>query len=98
MGLALQENGDVVTGDLETGCFLEGNRIGLMRSLFEHGGETKKLAVTRLVDKDLLMIFIDGRNANPARDHHIGRTTRITDFVDALARSKSSHFDLTREN
>src|SRR5258708_5892384 len=98
MWLALQKNGDVFTGDLETGGLLEGNRIGLMRSLFEHGGETKKLAVSRLVDDDFLMIFIDGRNANPARDHHIGLTTRITDFVDALPRRKSPQFDLTREN
>jgi hypothetical protein len=67
-------------------------------SLFQHGGEAKELAVRGLVNNDLLTIFVDGRDADAAGHHHVGLTGLISDFVDALARSKMPHLDLTGEN
>jgi hypothetical protein len=98
MGLALQKNGDVVAGNFETGGLLEGRRVGLMGSPFKHRSKTKKFAVRGLVDDDLLMIFVNGRDPHSAGHHHISLTGGIADFVNALARSKMPHLDLTGED
>ena len=71
-GLALQENGDVLTVHFDTDGLVDGNGVGLVRSLLEHGGEAEELAVSGLIDHDLLMLLIDGGDANAAGNHDVG--------------------------
>ncbi len=59
-GLPLKQSGDVVTADLDTGGLFDDERVGLVRGLIQHGGETEKLTVAGLIDEDFLMIFVDG--------------------------------------
>ena len=44
--------------------FLQGDGVGLVRSLIEHGGEAEELTRRRLVDDDFLSVFIDRGYAN----------------------------------
>ena len=60
--LALQQHHDVVAVDLDADRFFERDRLGLMRRLIEHGGKAEELAVRRLVDDDVLVILVDGRD------------------------------------
>ena len=69
-----------------------------MRSLLEHGGETEELAMRGLVDHDLLMLLIDGGDANAAGNHDVSASGGITHLVDALAGMKRSHFHLAGED
>ena len=48
-GLALQENGDVLAVHFDADGLVDGDGVGLVRSLLEHGGEAEKLAVAWLV-------------------------------------------------
>ncbi len=35
------------------------HRVGLMRGLLEHGGESEELPARRLVDDDFLLVLVD---------------------------------------
>ena len=65
-GLALEQRRDVVAVDLDACGFLQCERSRLVGRLFQHGGEAEKLAVAGLIDQDLLVIFVDGRDLDLA--------------------------------
>jgi len=74
---------NVITGNFEADGFFEGSRIRLMRSLLKHGGETEEFAGPGLIDDDLLVIFVDGGDADLARYGDVSQAN-ISGFVDAL--------------
>jgi len=59
VGLFLQQHHNVVAIDFKAFGFFEGDGVGLMRSLLEHGGKAEEFAVGRLVDDYFLMVFVD---------------------------------------
>src|SRR5437868_9259074 len=65
-----------------------------MRSLLQHGGKTKELAATGLINYDLLLIFVDGSDAHGALDYDVRATGCIADLVNALALGKILQLDL----
>ncbi len=98
VGLFLQQHHNVVAIDFKAFGFFEGDGVGLMRSLLEHGGKAEEFAVGRLVDDYFLMVFVDSRDADSAGDHDVGMTVGVTDLVDALAWSEFLQFDLAGED
>src|ERR1035438_1680264 len=52
--LAPQEHGNVFLGYFDAHHVVEGHRVGLMRSLFQHRGEPEELSVGRFVDHHFL--------------------------------------------
>ena len=91
MRFALQQNGDIVAVHFEAHTSLaDGDGVGLMRRLLEHGSEAKELAFRRLIDDDFLMVLIHGGDPDCAGDHNISSSARVADLPDALARSERS--------
>ena len=88
--LTLQKNGNVIAIHFNANGFFGGDGIGLMRGLFEHRREAEKFSVLRLVDHNFLMVFVNGGDLHVARDHDIGVSAGIANFVDALAGGKFS--------
>ncbi len=97
-GLALQENGDVLTVHFDADGLVDGNGVGLVRSLLQHGGEAEELAMRGLVDHDFLMLLIDGGHANAAGHHDVSASGGVTHLVDALAGMKCFHFHLAGQD
>src|SRR5256885_13901028 len=81
--------------DFKAFGFFEGDGVGLMRSLLEHGGKAEKFAVGRFVDDDFLVVFVNSRDADAAGDHDVGMTVGVPYLVDALTWSEFLQFDLT---
>ena len=98
MRFALQQSGDVVAVHLQAHGFRDGDGLGLVRRLVEHGRKAKELAFRRLIDHDLLVVLIHGRDPDRAGYHHISSSARVADLPDTLARSKGLDFDLSRQN
>ena len=65
--LALEQGGDVVPTYLQADGVFEGEGVGLVRCLLQHGGEAKKVAVARLIDEDFLMVFVHRGHAHRPR-------------------------------
>jgi hypothetical protein len=84
----LEKDHDVIAVDFEAFGFLQCYGIGLVRRLFEHGSEPEKFSMLRLVDDDLLMVFVHGCDADFAANHDVSVAIGVADFVDALARSE----------
>ena len=91
---ASEQSGDVVGADLNTRGFFRGEGAGLVRRLRQHGGEAEKLAVPGLIDDDLLLILVNGRNLHRARQQNVGVLAGIANLVDALPRSEDFEIDL----
>src|SRR6476646_3534436 len=79
--LTLEKHGDIVAVDLDTDSRFERRRVGLVRRLIEHGSEAEKLASCRLVDYDLLLIFIHDRHAHAAGNQDVSASARVSHFV-----------------
>ena len=84
--------------DLDAHAFFEGYGPGLMRGLIEHGSESEELTRRRFVDDYLLLIFIDGGDANRAGDEDVGSIPGIADLIDSLARREVPKLYLGGEN
>ena len=69
-----------------------------MGRLLQHGGEAEKLAVAGLIDQDLLVILVDGRDLHVAGQQDVGVLSRITDLIYALPWSEYSQVDLRGQN
>lgn len=95
---AMQQNGDVVPVHFEADRFFEGQGAGLMRGLLQHGGKAKKLARCRLVDNDLLVVFVHGGEADSSGDHDVGLPVLVADLVYALAGSEFLDLDLSGQD
>ena len=65
--LALEQGGDVVPTYLQADGVFEGESVGLVRCLLQHGGEAKKIAVAGLIDEDFLMVFVHRGHAHRPR-------------------------------
>ena len=63
-------------------------RAGVMRGLLEHGGEAEEFAGHGFGDQHFLLIFVDGGDADLARDQDVGAAAGVAAFVDALARGE----------
>jgi len=68
-----------------------------MRCLLEHGGEPEEFTVSGLIDNDLLIVFVDGRNAYFAANHYVSMAISVADLIDALSRSEFLEFYLLGE-
>jgi hypothetical protein len=97
-GFALEQSGDVVAADLDARGFFYGERARLVGRLLRHGGEAEKLAVAGLIDQDLLVILVDGRDLHVAGQQDVGVLSRITDLIYALPWSEYSQVDLRGQN
>ena len=80
--------------DFKAFGFFEGDGVGLMRSLLEHGGKAEKFAVGRFVDDDFLVVFVNSRDADAAGDHDVGMSLGVSNLVDAFARREFFQLDL----
>ena len=69
-----------------------------MWRLLQHGSEAEKFAIAGLVDDDFLMILINRRDTNSARDQHIALPAGITHFVDTLSRCEGLQFNLAGQH
>ncbi len=98
MGLALQQDRDIVAVDFDAFAILQRDGLGLMRGLIEHRGETEKLSLGRLVHDDLLLIFIDGRDPHGAGHQDVRLPARVADLPDTLARRKGLDLDLSSQD
>src|SRR5713101_937188 len=98
MRLALQQRRNVASADFHALCFLHGRRAGLVSRLFQHRGESKERAVTRLIHNDLLLVFVYRRDSDFSGDHHVGLSARIAHLVDALPRSEILELHLPRQH
>jgi hypothetical protein len=96
--LALDENGDIVAVHLDAARFLDSNRVGLVRSLLQHGRKTEKLALGWLVDDHFLLIVVHGGNANLAGNHNVGVAAGVAHFINALARGEGFDLHLAAED
>ena len=65
-----------------------------MRGLLQHGREAEELSMRGLIDYDFLVILVDGRHPNHARDHDVGLSARIAHLIDSLPGSELPDFDL----
>src|SRR5207248_1533374 len=74
------------------------DRTRLVWRLIQHRGEAEELALLRLIDHYLLLIFINGSEADLAGNHNVGPAARITYLVDALPRSELLDLNLSRQN
>ncbi len=98
VGFALDEHTDVAAIDLDADRVFQRGRVGLVRSLLEHGCEAEKLAVRWLVHDDFLVVFVYRCDANFTGNHDISVAAAISDFVDALARNEPLDLHLTRKH
>jgi hypothetical protein len=98
VGLALQQNQNVVAVHFDALGGLKRNRLGLVRALLQHGGKAKKFPGGGLVHDHFLMVLIHRGNAHAARHHHVAPFSRITPLINSLARRKGPEFDLSGQN
>src|SRR5690242_12085886 len=94
----MKKYGDIIARHLEAGRLLQSDRFGLMWSPFQHRSETKEFAVTGLIHNHFLVILVHSAYAHPARNHNVGLSGGVADFVDALSRRKALHLDLAGQN
>ena len=98
MGLRCEQGGNVVAVQFDADGVFHGHRIGLMGRLVEHGGESEEAAVVGLVNQDLLLVLIDGGDADAAGHEDVGLLRWVADFEDALAGGELLQVDLRGEN
>src|SRR5437899_10321569 len=96
--LAFEQNSYVLPAYFEANRFFEGNSAGLVRRLLEHGGETKELAMSRLINNHFLLILVHGGDPDLPGNHYVSLSTRVADLVDALTRGESLELDLPGQN
>src|SRR6266568_8476725 len=72
--------------------------VGLMRRLFQHGGEPEEITLRRLVDNHFLLIFIYGADSDSSRDKYIGLRCEISDLIDTFAGSEDLDLDLAGQH
>jgi hypothetical protein len=65
-----------------------------VRRLLQHGRKAEEDPVGRFVDQHLLLLFVDGEDARPARHHHVAMFGGVAGLEDALAGRKSSDLNL----
>jgi hypothetical protein len=92
------ERGNVVAADFKTGHLIVGDRRGLVRGLGNQGGKAEKVAVSRLVDEDFLLILVGGDDPHASGHDDIGVVAGTAGFEDALAWSKVANLDLSGED
>src|SRR5215469_1362485 len=97
MRLSLEQSGDIVARDLQTGGLFQGDGVRLVRGFLQHGREAKEFAVSGLVDDHFLLILIDRGDANATGNHHVGLAAGVAYLVDALPRRELFEFDLARK-
>ena len=98
MRFPLQQDGDIVAGDLEAGGFLERDRVRLVRRLLQHRRESKELAVRRFIDDHFLVVFVHGGDPHFPRDHDVRLPARVSDLVDAFARRECLELNLAGQH
>src|SRR5262249_55897428 len=81
-----------------TEALFERMSVGLMRRLFQHGGEPEEITLRWLVDNHFLLIFIDGADSDSSRDKHIGLRRRVSDLIDAFEGSEGLDLDLAGQH
>src|SRR6266568_3291575 len=96
--LALQQNGNILSIQLDADRLFHRHGIGLMRSLIDHRRESKRAPVLGFVDKHLLLILVDGGDTNAPRHEDISPLGRIADLEDALTGCELLFVDLRSEN
>ena len=65
-----------------------------MGGLLQHGREAEELSMGGLIDYDFLVVLVDGRHLNHARDHNVGSPARIAQLIDSLPGGEVLDFDL----
>jgi len=93
-----QEGGNVVAVQFDADGVFHGHGVGLMGRLVEHGGESEEAAVLGLVNQDLLLVLIDGGDADAAGHEDVGLLRWVADFEDALAGGELLEVNLGGEN
>src|SRR5689334_15042714 len=94
----LQQHSYVMPINFENMCILEGDRAGLVWRLIEHRGEAEEFALLGLGNHHLLLILVDGGEANLARDHDVSPAARIAHLINALAWSEVLDLNLSSQN
>jgi hypothetical protein len=94
----LEQDGNVFAAYLDTLGFFDGEGGRLVGRLIEQGGEAEELAVSRLVDDDLLVVFVDSGDLHVAAHKDMGVFAGLARFVDALPGSELSEIDLRTQD
>lgn len=69
-----------------------------MACLLDHGRKSEKVAVRGFFHNNFLVVFVNARNLDLYRCHHISSNALIPDLVGALPGSKSSQVYLPSEH
>src|SRR5947207_14394530 len=69
-----------------------------MRRFIKQGSEPEKVACSRLVYDQLLLIFVDDRDSDGTRDQDIAAPARIGHLIDTLAGLVIPQFHLSGEH
>src|SRR5206468_9715417 len=94
----LQQHTDIMAIDFNADRFLSREGLRLMRCLREHRSEAEKLPCARLVDDYFLIILINGRHADGARNNDVGAQRGLAYLVYTLPRAERLLFDLRCQN
>jgi hypothetical protein len=94
----VQQNGDVLTVHFDAFGVRISDGIGLVRRLRQHRRKTEYVALGWHIQKDDLIVIVNGGYPNGPGQHDEGAFAGITDLVNSLACRKVSKFNLTREN
>src|ERR1700678_2971391 len=86
--LTLQQDGDVVTTDLDTDRLFDGDSVSLVWGFLKHRSKTKEFAMAWLVHQYLLMVLVHRRYVNLPGYHDISIPSRLAELIDALSWSK----------
>src|SRR5580658_6537061 len=86
--LAFQQRLDVVARYLETGALLERDRIGLVRGLFQHGCESEEFTAGGFIDRDLLLVLVNGCDPDLSGKQYVRLTAGVAPFIYPFARGK----------
>jgi hypothetical protein len=98
MRFSFEKDLDIVTVNFDTNGLFESDRVGLMRSLVQHGGKTEELAWTGFIHDDFLLVLIDGGDPHPSAHHDVGSSARVTHFVNSLVWSELPDFHLSGQH
>ena len=83
---------------LDADRLLKGDRTRLMNGFLQHGSKAEELSLRGLIDHDFLVVLIDGRHPDHARDDNIGASARIAHLVNTLPGGELLDFDLPSQH
>src|SRR5262249_5081215 len=82
----------------DTDTLIKRDGVGLMRGLVEHRRESEEVSTGRLIEDDVLLIFVNGSDLDSPRDQHVCGAGWVSNLVDPLSRQECAELDLRRQH